>query len=215
MPYLQPATANYFGFSPAGDVLGMNVYQVSSSATTGADPIHPGDVVCHSTLGNSSPVVRRTTGGTSTDAGVYVGVAASYVPALGGSTSADPRVHTSQNVLVYDHPDQVFYGCDTTSGVIGVAGNLGKSFCVLSTGAVGSTGPSDKLFRSVQAISGVSASSGSGNGYRFRVIGLHPIEASYSTETAATASAGTNTRKYLLVPALPFRNRRDAGIITT
>lgn len=195
--------------------MSIGIYQVSSSATTGALAINPGDVVCHSTLGDSSPVVRVCTGSASTDAGVYVGVAASSVPALGGSTSADPRIHTSQTILVYDHPDQVFFGCDTTSGIIGAAGSLGKSFAVVSTGVIGSTGPNGTLLRSVQALSGVTASSGSANGYRFRVVGLHPIENSYSSIAAGTASAGTAVRKFLVVPALPYRNRRDTGIITT
>ena len=215
MPYLQRATANYFGFQPAKEVLSINNYLVSSSATTGATAIYPGDVVVFSTLSDGDQVVRVITGApSSTDAGVFAGVAASYVPALGGSTGADPRIHSSQTCLVYDHPDQVFYGCDTTSGVIGVS-PLGKSYGVTATGVIGSTGPNGTLLRSVMAISGVTASSGSANGYAFKVIGLHPIENAYSSIAAGTAAAATAVRKFLLVPALPLHGRRDRGVVTT
>lgn len=217
MPFLQRATANYFGAMPIDGIQSMNVYLVSSSATTGASTIDIGDVVCFSTLADGAVVVRRTTGGTSTDAGVYAGVAASRVVGLEGSTSADFRVHSSQTVLLYDGPDQKFVICDTTSGVIGTstgAVGIGKSYAVVSTGATGSTGPGPAN-RSVMALSGVTASSGSANGYRFKVIGLHPIEKAYSTELSGAAAAAAQVRKWIVVPALPMINRRDTGVITT
>ena len=213
MPYLQRATNNYFGFVPAYGNQRTNIYQVSSSATTGATAIYPGDVVVYSTLADAGPVVRVATGGTSTDAGVMVGVAASFVGALGGSTGADPRILSTQTVLVYDDPNTVFVGCDTTSGVIGV-GPIGKKYALLSTGCVGSTGPGPGN-HSVMAISGVSASSGSGRGYRFTVIGIHPVENAYSSISAGTAAAATAVRKWLMLPSQHVQDLETAGVITT
>lgn len=194
MPYLQPATANYFGFNPVeGQDARARVYLVSS---TEANPISIGDVVCYTTDKMS---IRRVTGSTTTDLGLMVGVAASRVLAGDGSTAADPRVQTSQTCLVYDDPQTLFYGCDTTSGVLGTGG-LGMSVGVCSSGVTGSTGVNTTLGRSVMAISGVTASSGSVLGYRFRVIGMHPIETAAASASLGTAGATTTTRKFILRP---------------
>ena len=195
MPYLQPATANYFGFLPAQRADAQpqtNIYLVSSSEP---DQISIGDVVVYATHSSASSV-RRVTGSTTTDAGLPVGVSASFVLANAGSTGAGLRSLTSQNVLVYDSPNQIFCGCDTTSGVFGGGRFLGQSFGVVSTGATGSTGPNSTLNRSVQALSIVTASS---QGI-FRVIGLHPIETALSTVAAGTAGAVGEVRKLLLRP---------------
>src|SRR3990167_2445277 len=217
MPFLQRATNNYFGFAPAYGNQRTNIYLVSSSATTGANAIYPGDVVLYSTLAEGANVVRVVTGAT-TDVGVMVGVAASYVPALGGSTAAPFNQHTSQNVLIYDDPSTIFVGCDTTSGVIGTstgAIGIGKQYGVASTGVIGSTGPNWSILRSVQALSGVTASSGSGRGYRFKVLGLHPVEKAYSTELSGAAAAGAQVRKWLMRAAQHAPGLETAGNITT
>mgnify|MGYP001597368484 CR=1 FL=1 len=211
MPYLRTGVATYFGFMPAEGPARTRIYAVSSSE---GNDINIGDVVCYTTdLGT----VRRTTGGTSTDAGVYVGVAASRVVAADGTgsteTDSDLRVLTSGTLLVYDDPYQVFVGSDTTSGVLAAA-SVGKAVAILSTGAGGSTGPSGTLLRSVQAISAISASSGSANGYRFKVLGLHPIHVTFSTDGGSASSSG-ETRKFLLMPAFPAMRPVDLGHVTT
>ena len=193
MPYLQPATNNYFGFQPASGagMVNINLYLVSSSE---ANQISPGDVVVYATHTSASSV-RRLTGSTSTDAGIPVGVSASLVIAGAGSTGASLRSLTSQNVLVYDNPETLFVGCDTTSGVIGGGVAVGKSVWVCATGVTGSTGLAS-YNRSVMALSAVTASSQA----IFRVIGLHPVEAGYSTVAAGTAAAATEVRKWILQP---------------
>ena len=210
MPYLRTGVATYFGFMPAEGPARTRIYAVSSSE---ANDINIGDVVCYTTdLGT----VRRTTGGTSTDAGVYVGVAASRVVAADGTgsteTDSDLRVLTSGNLLVYDDPYQIFVGSDTTSGVMAAA-SVGKAVAILSTGAVGSTGIGPQV-RSVQAVSAISASSGSANGYRFKVLGLHPIHVTFSTDGGSASSSG-ETRKFLLMPAFPAMRPVDLGPVTT
>lgn len=199
MPYLQPATNNYFGFMPAQDVTGIaaktGLYLVSSSE---GNDIMPGDVVVYATHTSGSGI-RRKTGSTSTDLGVTVGVAASVLVAGNGSSGASLRALTSQNVLVYDSPYQIFVGCDTTSGVIGggaLGGGvvMGKFVGVVSTGVIGSTGPSSMLQRSVMAVSAVTASSAG----CFVVLGLHPCESGLSTVAAGTAASSGEVRKWIL-----------------
>ena len=206
MPYLQTGIAQYFGFMPAEGSARTRVYLVSSSEGLA---ITIGDVVCFTTDGAG---VRRTTGGTSTDAGVYVGVAASNVAANEGTTAADTRILSTQTLLVYDDPYQIFVGSDTTSGTASPL-SLGKALAVLSTGAVGSTGVGPQG-RSVMALSAISASSGSANGYRFKLLGLHSIHSAWSTDFGA-ASSGGETRKLLVMPAFPAMRPVDLGHVTT
>jgi hypothetical protein len=191
MPYLQPKTANYFGFMPANspsDLVQVNPYAVSSSE--GA--IFLGDVVMMTTL----DTVRSITGafGTPTSSAAIVGVAAQFMAANGGSTAATLNSNTSQLILVYDGPGQWFVGCDTTSGVIGDQKGLFKNYAILSSGAVGSTGPNTvSLNRSVMAISGVTATAAGA----LHLVQLHPCEqGQYSTVAAATAAASSEVRKW-------------------
>ena len=113
---------------------------------------------------------------------------------------------------MYDDPYQVFVGSDTTSGVMAAA-SVGKAVAILSTGAVGSTGVGPQT-RSVQALSAISASSGSANGYRFKVLSLHPIHVTFSTDGGSASSSG-ETRKFLLMPAFPAMRPVDLGHVTT
>ena len=205
MPYLQPATANYFGFMPAnaspGEIM-INPYLVSSSE---GNAIYPGDGLVISTRGT----VRVTTGTWSSG---IAGVAASFLAANGGSTVATLQSNTSQMVLVYDHPDQVFVGFDTTSGVLGST-KIGYNVPVLSTGATGSTGPNTTLNRSVMVLSGVDASTGAV--LPFKIVGLHPVEKGvYSTVAAGTAGATGEVRKWLVQANLTARTGGFA-IVTT
>jgi hypothetical protein len=197
VPYLQPATANYFGFLPSeGPEARTRIYLVSSSE---AAQISIGDVVVYATH-SSGVSIRQATGSTTTDLGLMIGVAASIVKANDGSTSANIRALTSQTCLVWDDPYTLFVGCDTTSGVLGQGAFAGMCLGVVSSGVIGSTGINTSINRSVQALSGVTASSGSAIGYRFRVVGLHPIETVLSTVAEGTAAATTEVRKWILKP---------------
>jgi hypothetical protein len=207
LPYLQPATANYFGFQPVeGDQARTRLYLVSSSE---ANQISVGDVVVYATHTSGSSI-RRATGSTTTDLGLMVGVAANTVLAGDGSTGADFRVASSRTCLVYDDPNTLFYGCDTTSGVIGGGVAAGLAFGVCSSGVTGSTGINTTLNRSVMAVSGVTASSGSVVGYRFNVIALHPVETAHSTGALGVALATSNVRKWILKPS--FHANAGLGI---
>jgi hypothetical protein len=193
MPYLQPRTANYFGFMPAvnfGSLIQTNAYLVSSSE--GA--IFAGDVVMMTTLDTA----RSITGafGTPTSSAAILGVAAQFLAANGGSTAALLSGTSTQLLLVYDDPAQIYVGCDTTSGVIGVGPQgLFKNYTILASGAVGSTGPNTvSLNRSVMAISGVTATVAGA----LHLVGLHPVEQGlYSTVATATAAGSSETRKWL------------------
>ncbi len=190
MPYLQPATANYFGFQPSEDQAPprIRVYLVSS---TEAGNINIGDLVCLTTDKNTArAIVARA------DTMFTLGVAASRVLAGDGSTAADPRVLSTRTVAVYDDPNTIFYSGDTSSGVIGAGNHIGKSFQV--------------------ACSGVTASSGSDASFRFRLVGLHPIENAWSTIAAATATTTGETRKLLLKPDFHLFNAGfGLGHVTT
>jgi hypothetical protein len=210
MPYLQPATANYFGFQPAEDQAPprIRVYLVSS---TEASNINIGDLVCLTTDKNTVRVVASRAATEFT-----LGIAASRVIAGDGSTAADPRVLSTRTVAVYDDPNTIFYSGDTSSGVIGAGNHIGKSFQVAATGVTGSTGANPTIGRSVMAISGVTASSGSDASFRFRLIGLHPVENAWSTIAAATATTTGETRKLLLKPDFHLYNAGfGLGHVTT
>lgn len=210
MPYYQAATNNYFGFMPVEGipVPRLRAYLVSSSE--GSD-INPGDVVVFATDKNSARVIASRT-----ESPLTLGVAASRVRAGDGSTGADPRVVSSQVLLVYDDPETLFVSNDTSSGVIGAGNHLGKSFQVCATGVVGSTGPNATLGRSVMAISGVTASSGSDASFRFRLVGLHPVEVSGWSTASATTAVATGVRKLVLKPDFHVYNAGfGAGHVTT
>lgn len=172
MPYLQPNTNNQFGFMPATGVpgeVGVNLYLVSSSE----GDINLGDILVASSVAQ----VR----GTSTQTGAWssgiMGVAASILLANTGSTAATISVNSSQMVLVYDDPEQVFVGCETSSGTLFTVNNIGYGVNVITSGKTGSTGPSGTLHRSVQAV-GTATTSGT---TPFRLIGLHPVDANTSS----------------------------------
>ena len=191
LPYIRPATNNYFGFQPVSAADGniqTNPYLVSSSE--GA--IYTGDVVVFTSINT----IRAITGAFSS---MIAGVSAGFLAANGGSTAATLSVNTSQLALVYDNPYQVFVTCDTTSGLIGSTGMF-KNVAVLSSGAVGSTGPNTAapLNRSVMAISGVTASSGLA--LPFKVLGLHPIENNSISTDAGGAGVAASVRKWLVTP---------------
>jgi|SRR5689334_1294454 len=185
MPYLQPATAVYFGFQPAQSVDGaaqLNPYLVSSSEVS----INIGDAVVVTTMGT----VRPTTGTWSTG---ILGVAANYIAAGDGSTAAN-RMNgpSSQIALIYDGPHQVFVSHDSTSGIIADLSNA-KTVSIISTGVTGSTGPSGVLHRSVMVISGASTSAL----LPFKYLGMHPVEGGVLTSGTTTVTS-TGTRLHLV-----------------
>ncbi len=195
MPYIQPRTANYFGFMPydaqPGGLIQTNAYVVSSSEAA----IYIGDVV---TL-TSIDTVKAVTGAFST---MILGVAAQFLGANLGTTGSTGVTFnnplSSQMLLVYDSPHQLFTVCDTTSGIMGSTA-MNKNVAVLSSGAVGSTGPNTvSLNRSVMAISGVTASSGAA--LPFKVMGLHPVETGWWSTDAGSAGVAASVRKYIVKP---------------
>ena len=193
MPYLQPATNNYFGFMPVtapGTLIQCNPYLVSSSE---ASAISIGDVVCQTSIGT----VRVITGAyTPTSSMATVGVAAMSLAANAGSTAATLTVNSSQLLLVYDAPNQVYVGCDTTSGVVGSQTGIFKSYKIAATGCVGSTGPSGTLARSVMAISGVTATVDGA----IKIVGMHPCEQQVWTSAAAAGTCtSSGVRKWMFV----------------
>ena len=193
MSYLQSATNNYFGFSPvvsAGTIIPCNAYWVSSSE---ANAIYPGDVVCQTSKGT----VRVITGAyTPTSSMATVGVAASFVGALSGSTAATPSFNSSAMVLVYDAPNQIYVGCDTTSGSVGDYSGLFKNYKIAATGVTGSTGPNTTLARSVMAISGVTATADGA----IKLVGMHPCENSvWTSASAAAACTSSGVRKWMFI----------------
>ena len=193
MPYIQPQTNNYFGFLPVSAPFGsvpVGLYVVSSSESI----INAGDMVMMTTI-NTVKSVAALTGavGSPTSSQAYLGVAASPLAALAGSTAATIASNSSQMILVYDDPNQLYVVCDTTSGVIGTSLGQFKNVVVLATGATGSA-PSSVLLRSNQALSGATSTAAGS----FHVMGLHPIENGiHSTVGAATAGSAVNVRKWI------------------
>jgi hypothetical protein len=207
MPYLQPATNNYFGFMPAREGARTGLYPVSSSE---AADIAIGDVVVPTSLGTAK---IPPSGGLLT--GNILGVAASFLTA-GTGVKSNPT--TSQQLLVYDDPYQVFVGCDTTSGIYGpinTSGGMYNVVAICSTGVVGSTGNNAMLKRSVMALSGVLTTIGRDAGV-FKVLGMHPIE---NNVASSGASRGTVTssgvRKWLLQPTTHVLGIGTSGALSS
>lgn len=205
MPYIQPGKGNYFGFAPysgthdGGSVV-TNPYAVSSSEGTS---IFPGDVCVWTSKGT---VKVAPTGGLSS---AMTGVAASRHVAGDGSTSLQTAglytALTSRVVFLYDSPNQLFTGCDSSSGLIGSTG-IFKIAAVLTTGVVGSAGPSATVGRSVMALGALSTApmtaTSSGltyGGGPFKIIGVHPIETGFSSAAPGTG-ASTDVRKFIVQP---------------
>lgn len=183
MAFNIPGAPSYTGFWPvisAGGVVQVNNYLVSSSE---ASAINIGDVVTMTSIGT----VRIVTGTyTPTSSMPTVGVAASIVPALGGSTAALITVQSSQTCLVYDGPGQLFAVCDTTSGAVGPQTGLFKNYSIAATGQTGSTGASG-TGRSAMVLSGVTATAAGA----FHLVGLHPCELGLFSSVAAAATVTT------------------------
>lgn len=190
MPYLQPATNNYFGFMPAlvgdSDFRTTN-YLVSSSCAT----IFKNDLVGLSSDGFVTPWLPGSS--------PFVGVAANAVVAGDGSTGADFRVASSKTVLVYDDPNMMFVGCDTTSGLIGGHSfGSGSHITVLATGAAGVSN-NTTLMQSIQALSGLTASTGPTLD-PFTLITVHPVETAFSTLSTGQTGSASAVRKWIVQP---------------
>ena len=200
MAFLQRATANYFGFMPAFP--GQNqaktgLYMVSSSNPQ----INPGDVMIFTSSGIAGTVAPCPGPWVSTTFAAMVGVAAQAMAANTGSTAATPYVNSSQMCLIYDDPEQIFVGCDTTSFCISSTVSFGKNVGIKTSGPVGSTGAFNigNSYRSVMCLAGETTSSGL---YAFKIVGLHPVESGFSTAAGTTAGATSDVRKWLVKPNL-------------
>ena len=192
MPWLQPNTNNYFGFIPGGPVLSISAYPVSSSE--GA--IFAGDMCLLTSISTVKSIAALSTGASN-----VVGVAVNYLAANGGSTG-----QFGTPIYIYDHPDQIFAVSDTTSGGIGSTGAY-KSYSVIATGCIGSSGGNTLTGRSVMCISGVSASSGGA----VRHLALHPVE----QNLWATATTGLVKKHLVKFGTHVFGNGAQPGAITT
>ena len=201
MPFLQPATANYFGFIPVtgnGVEAQINAYPVSSSE--GA--IAAGDL-CVMTSRNTVKTASSASG--SATAIMVIGVAAQAFAANAGSTT----ITNTNKCLIYDSPGQLFAISDSSSGAVGSSG-IGLSYFVSGTGVTGSTGVNATLQRSVMAISGaVQASSGG----QVMIVGLHPVE----NNVYATGATGTaNVRKWIVsLRTHMFQPAASVDLLTT
>ena len=214
MPYIQPQTNNYFGFMPVealnGGYIQTGLYLVSSSegAISAGDP-------CVQTSINTVRSLTSAGGQTNfTSSMAYVGVAAMSMLANGGSTAALLNSNTSQMILLYDQPNQLFAVCDTTSGVIGSQTGQWKNYALLATGCVGSTGPFQAgtlAARSNVALSGVTSTVAGA----FHVLGMHPVEQGiYSTVGAATAGSAVNVRKWVGFFVSGVQVQPSTGVLT-
>src|SRR5439155_364022 len=190
MSFRIPKTANYFGFVPVSvgpdnTNFQTNLYLVSSSE--GA--ISANDVCVQTSLNTVRSLSSAGAVANFTSSMTYVGVAANAMVANTGSTAATLSVNTSQMIMLYDSPLQVFSVCDTTSGIIGPQTGLYKNYALLTMGATCSTGAFQAGLinaRSNMAISGVTSTVAG----VFHVIALDPIEGGvYSTVAAATATS--------------------------
>jgi len=188
MPYLQPKTSGVFGFMPYGSPYTAAVatwYAVSSSE----GQISAGDVVVLSTIpGGSLPTVRGIVAGAGVWTTGILGVAAQSLPANGGSTSATLNSNTTQLILVYDDPNQLYVVSDQASSASGFlqSSQSGQSVSVLATGGLGSSGAfgpisgqSAFMARSNQVISGGTT----GILGPFKLLYLHPIDQATSSGT--------------------------------
>lgn len=209
MAYNRPGVGNYFGFQPVqgahdGGQIITNPYVVSSSEATS---IMIGDVCVWTSLGT----VKVATGALSS---AMAGVAASRHTAGDGSTSLFTQgiynAQSSKVVMLWDSPNQLFLGCDSSSGLIGTTGIL-KFAAVLTTGVVGSTGPNTTLGRSVMALGALSTqpmtASSSGLTYQggpFKILGIHPMESGFSSAAPGTGNS-TDVRKFILQPVLSLQ----------
>lgn len=194
MSYLQKASNNYFGFMPYNQNPKVGIYTVSSSE---GSAISIGDVVTLTSIGTARII-------TGAFASTMLGVAASPLAANAGTTAPTRFGGDAASLLkVWDDPYQIFVTCDTTSGLIGSTGVF-KNVAILSTGAVGDTGPIG--LQSRMAISAITASSAG----TMKVLGLHPVEDGFSTDANA-AGVAASVRKLLVQPTLHFRLPGAAG----
>lgn len=194
MPYIQPKTNNYFGLMPVtspGTLIPSNLYLVSSSE---ANAIAPGDVVCQTSKGT----VRQITGAyIPTSSMATVGVAASFVPANGGSTAALLNNNTSQMVMVYDAPQQTYVIADTTSASAGAQDALYKNYAILATGAIGSTGAFQVGLQNSRSNMALSGATSTAQG-AFHLIALHPVEqGQFSSGGAGVAVTSSGVSKWI------------------
>lgn len=200
MAFLQRATANYFGFMPViqGESQARaNLYTISSSNPQ----INPGDVMIFTSSGIAGTVAPCPGPWVSSTFAAMVGVAAEAKAASVGSTAATPYLNSSQMCLIYDDPNQIFVGCDTTSFCISSTASIGKNVGIKTSGPVGSSGAFNigNSYRSVMCLAGETTSSGL---YAFKIMGLHPVESGPSTAAGTTAGATSDVRKWLVKPNL-------------
>lgn len=180
MPYLQPATDTPFGAIPHGPVLSVGKYRKDASAAR----IYPGDFVMMENDGNVAPATAGST--------EIVGVAAE---GSAGSTA-------DTEVLVYDHPDQLFVCQDDNDTTHIAETNIGNN-CDLIAGA-GNT----LTNRSAHEIDSNTATDAAAN---LRIVALHPMELDGGRTGFVSAAAAGNQRKWIIRIA-EHHNSKAAGV---
>lgn len=163
MAFIRKATDNPFGFMPYGRVLRASIYRKDASASA----VYPGDVVVMESDGNIAA------SGASTAA--QIGVAAQYSAAS-----------TAEDVLVYDHPDQLFTGQDDNDTTHMAETNIGNCADLVAT-----TGDTT-LLHSRQEIDSSTADTTATRA--LKIVALHPIE----ERGFVSAAAAGNQRKWVV-----------------
>lgn len=153
MAFLRAATDNPFGAYPHDMVLRVTAYNKDASAAR----IYPGDFVILEADGNVAPA--------STVSASIIGVAAEGSAA----STADTEV------LVYDHPEQLFVCQDDSDTSYVDQAAIGLNYdTVLGTGDT----TRDRSTTELDTSSGTTATA------QLRLVGLHPIEGGTFATTA-------------------------------
>ena len=158
MPFMRKATDAPFGFIPHGPVLRMSPYRKLSGYGTA---IYPGDIVIQLTAGDINVGTTSST--------TCVGVAATYSAAS-----------TADTVMVYDHPDQLFYVQDDSASTAMTSASVGGNVNVTPT--AGST----TTLRSLMELD--SDTLNTTQALVMKVIGIHPVEGPYATAFGTTTA---------------------------
>lgn len=159
MPYLRAASDTPFGAIPTGVTYAPRAYRKDAAASR----VFPGDFVILENDGN-----------------VAVASAGSRLLGVAAEPSANATADTE--VLVYDHPDQLFAIQDDSDTTNVAETNIGNNADIVATTGDTTTG------RSLHELDSSSAGTGTA---QLRIVALHPIETGF-------ASAAGNPRRWIV-----------------
>lgn len=167
MPWLIPATDTPFGAIPYGPVLSMDYYRKDSSAAR----IYPGDLVILEADGNVAPAAAGST--------EVIGVAAE---GSAGSTA-------DTEVLVYNHPDQLYVMQDDNDTTSMGETEIGTNCDIVAT--AGDT-PTDRSRFEIDSSTAVTTAA------QLRIVAIHPMELMFGRTGFVTTAAAGNQRKWIV-----------------